>query len=298
MLAQGVRAMGRKKGMDDETRITIDPSEYHGGTILILVERPSFGGTLTVRFVEQRVADRLQYALHCTKTAPLDDEEFRARYYWGLANHLGLAADWLSLGERVAAERYFQTPLEWLREVPSEEAAFLIRSSRDDTITHLGEERWGLDGSEFQLIIPRARQWLELEWWHDPPAENAVLSRVVTTLLKRADVESARRESIAGTERARFMSSLSQSVSEKLEPLQEEADREKEIEDRERKITLDRVNEETHRIAALLENQAMACPHCGRQSQEMRYLDNRPGVRSFFICPHCGRSFDAGDLMP
>lgn len=283
--------MGRNKGMDDGTRIMLDQSEFHGGTILILVERPSFEGTLTVRFVEQRVDGRLQYALHCTKTAPLDDVEFRARYYWGLANHLGLAADWLSLGERVAAERYFQTPLEWLREVPSEEAALLIRSSRDDTITHLGEERLGLDGSAFQLIIPRARQWLELEWWGcEPPAANAILSKVVTTLQKRADVESARREYIAGTDRARFMSSLSQSLSQQLKPLQEEADRE-------RKIALDRVNEETHRIAALLENQAITCPHCGRQSQEMRYLDNRPGVRSFFICPHCGRSFDAGDLM-
>jgi hypothetical protein len=35
----------------------------------------------------------------------------------------------------------------------------------------------------------------------------------------------------------------------------------------------------------------LRCPHCGRRTREMRFIDKSPEAESYFVCRLCGRSF-------
>ncbi|MBI3861184.1 MAG: hypothetical protein HY290_04745 [Planctomycetia bacterium] len=45
-----------------------------------------------------------------------------------------------------------------------------------------------------------------------------------------------------------------------------------------------------------IEQDGLSCPHCGRDSQDFRFLDVDEERKSYFVCRNCARSFGPDDL--
>jgi hypothetical protein len=241
-----------------------------GKVLMLLKERPSFEGELSLSLNEERDSEgRATYFLVCQKQPPLNANEF-AIFSANLDRLIGPELEDITKS------------MEWQREVPQSEAKKLTAALEHEALYVTPESVEGLDGTTYELLIERGFNRIQFKWWGEPPAAWRALREVSSTLLDLADA-ALRIEHQQSNKRKRLIQQLENQLEEEQTKLNNKM------------MELTNVNNE--RCLALAKSKAeLTCPNCGVLPSNIRFVDKGPAGRSYLICQTCGRSFRPADL--
>ncbi len=242
-------------------------------TLLALKVEPSFEGRLSIRLVEEPTPDgQVSYSLACEKAPPLNAAESNIL--------LALATGNFGIDDFKDIKKV----LIWERKLPELEAKNLMTTLGNAQIPVVAESPGGLDGTTYQLVIGCGHSLSRFQWWCEPPSSWAVIGKVARTLITWADASSAVQELPSNTRRE-----LIRKLGEKLEEARRDLERQG-------KESIAARNRRFHELAQVLKAEGLTCPHCGRHSKDVRFIERTPDSGSCFICRSCGRSFRVEEL--
>jgi hypothetical protein len=240
-----------------------------GTALLVLTEKPSFEGGLTVRLIEELNQEGLAtYSLACQKNPPFNSTEF------------GLFA----MATREEDREEITKSVSWQREVPLAEAKEFLAILESPTTVIVPQRKSGLDGTVHELLIERGSNKVQFTWWSGPPEVWKSLGDLSKRLLASANAASMI-EAQQSDARKRLI--------KRLEERQTEEQAKRKTEEAE---SLIRFNDRCHELERSLKATGLTCPFCHQLSKEIRFIDRSPAGISCFICRNCGRSFRPGDL--
>lgn len=252
-----------------QSKTVVQGSFVRDKVLLVLIEKPSFEGELTVRLIEEYLdKSSVRFRIECEKKPPLNQKEFPI-FLAGIEMH-GQELDELTRS------------IVWQQEVPSAEVAKVKAILERQIFTIVPETVIGLDGTNYELVIERGFNKIQFNWWSNLPATWQALGSVCETLLKSADATSMV-ERLQSNHRRRLIQNLQE-----------------ELEDARRTLEVARAQSiQTHnkRCLELAEgSRGLACPFCRAHLSDIRFIDKGPLSKSYFICGACGRSFRPGDV--
>ena len=239
--------------------------------LLELIEKPSFEGEMSMRLVEERDPEgRAKYTVVCQKKPPLNENE------WAVFAALGTVAG--QDLEEVAKG------INWEREVPPLEAESMLAILEKQVVSLSPESVLRLDGTTYELLVERGFNKVQFTWWSEPPAGWRAIGELSKILRETADAASMI-EVQQSKSRKRLIRELTDEIDEARTRLKNESAE-----------LLRRHNIRCNEIAQSLRAAGVNCPNCSGRSSDIRFVDNSPAAKSYFICQVCGRSFRPEDL--
>jgi len=240
--------------------------------LLVLKEKPSFEGELSIDLVEENDSEgHAKYSLLCQKKPPFNEEE-SALFVGVLGGDVGKDLDEITKS------------IGWRREVPAAEAGEILDILKRQIAPIVPETIVGLDGTFYELHIERGFSKVQFTWWCKPPRVWNPLGEAAKTLLNRADAAS-----MIEALQSKTRKQLIEQLEEELGELQAKAKKNSEELMRTHNCRCDE-------LARSSRTTGLTCPGCGQHSKDIRFIDKSPDAKSYFICKACGRSFRPEDL--
>lgn len=243
-----------------------------GKVLLVLKQKPSFEGELSIRLIEERDSEgRIKYSVVCQKKPPLKVNEFAV-----FAKKLN----------RIAGQDFEEITksIDWEREVPTLEAKRIAAALQHKVVSLVPESVFGLDGTAYELLVERGFNSIQFTWWAEPPAAWQALRELSTALLDLANAASVI-EAQQSNKRKQLIQQLQQELDDEVTRLRNE-----------RTEMVQTQNRRCQEMARSLRKAGLRCPNCGVWSSDIRFIDKSPAGKSCFICNSCGRSFRPEDL--